>query len=115
MAQQVKPSEQAMAIGAGGSDMVAEAALVRSTATAERADCLSANPLAAQIPIELDVAVPVRGFRVRNLLALGRGTVIGSTWLQGEDLPLAARGSQLAWSEFEVIDQKLAVRITRLI
>ena len=29
-------------------------------------------------------------------------------------MPLGAPGAQLAWSEFEVIDQRLAVRITRL-
>lgn len=64
----------------------------------------------ARIPIELDVAVPIRNFRVRNLLDLERGQVIESIWQQGEDLPLAAPGTQLAWSEFEVVDQKLAVR-----
>ena len=30
-------------------------------------------------------------------------------------MPLAARGAQLAWTEFEVVDQNLAVRITRLV
>jgi hypothetical protein len=34
--------------------------------------------------------------------------------VEGEDMPLGARGTQLAWTEFEVVDQKLAVRITRL-
>jgi hypothetical protein len=29
-------------------------------------------------------------------------------------LPLAAGDVQLAWSEFEVLDTKLAVRVTRL-
>lgn len=67
-----------------------------------------------RIPVEVDVAVPIRKFRVRNLLALDRGQVIETQWLDGDDLPLGARGAQLAWTEFEVIDQKLAVRITRL-
>jgi len=52
---------------------------------------------------------------VRNLLTLTSGTVIASKWVNGDDLPLAARGAQLAWTEFEVIDQLLAVRITRLV
>jgi flagellar motor switch protein FliN len=64
--------------------------------------------------VELDVAIPVRDFRVRNLLVLEPGQVIETQWQQGEDMPLAAGSAQLAWSEFEVIDSRLAVRITRL-
>lgn len=66
------------------------------------------------LPVELDVAVPVRKFRVRNLLALEPGQLIESQWGNGEDVPLASGEVQLAWSEFEVIDAQLAVRITRL-
>jgi flagellar motor switch protein FliN/FliY len=73
------------------------------------------NPRVFRLPIGVDVAIPIRKFRVRNLLALTVGAVIPSQWGQGEDLPLAARGAQLAWAEFEVVDQKLAVRITRLV
>lgn len=95
--------------------MAAEASLVKSAAPAEGSTGILADSVALRIPIEVDVSVPIRNFRVRNLLALDKGHVIESLWMQGEDLPLAARDSQLAWSEFEVIDQKLAVRITRLI
>ena len=66
------------------------------------------------LAVELDVAVPVRNFRVRNLLALAPGQLIESQWGNGEDVPLASGEVQLAWSEFEVIDAQLAVRITRL-
>jgi flagellar motor switch protein FliN/FliY len=71
--------------------------------------------ITGRIPIEIDVAIPIRDFRVRKLLALAPGQVIATLWAEGEDMPLAARGAQLAWTEFEVIDQKLAVRITRLL
>ncbi len=74
-------------------------------------------PLGAPVsllPVELDVAVPVRKFRVRNLLALEPGQLIESKWGNGDDVPLASGEVQLAWSEFEVIDTQLAVRITRL-
>jgi len=67
-----------------------------------------------RLPVELDVSVPVRNFRVRNLLALEPSDLIESVWGQGEDVPLAAGRVQLAWSEFEVIDTQLAVRVTRL-
>ena len=68
----------------------------------------------ARLPVELDVAVPVRDFRVRHLLALAPGQVIESQWSHGDDLPLAAGDVQLAWSEFEVVETRLAVRVTRL-
>jgi flagellar motor switch protein FliN/FliY len=68
----------------------------------------------ARLPVELEVAVPVRDFRVRNLLSLEPGQVIETQWGHGEDLPLSAGDVQLAWSEFEVVDTQLAVRLTRL-
>ncbi len=72
------------------------------------------SPPVAHLPVEIDVAIPVRGFRVRDLLTLGTGAVISTQWINGEDLPLQAGKVQLAWSEFEVVDTQLAVRITRL-
>ena len=68
----------------------------------------------SRLPVELDVAVPVRDFRVRNLLARETGPIIETEWAHGEDMPLAAGDVQLAWSEFEVVENQLAVRITRL-
>jgi len=68
----------------------------------------------ARLPVELNVVVPVRNFRVRNLLALDPGQVVESYWSHGEDLPLTSGAVQLAWSEFEVVDTRLAVRVTRL-
>ncbi|HUA91378.1 MAG TPA: FliM/FliN family flagellar motor C-terminal domain-containing protein [Terracidiphilus sp.] len=68
----------------------------------------------ARLPVELDVVVPIRDFRVRHLLALVPGQVVESRWRNREDVPLTAGHVQLAWSEFEVIDSQLAVRVTRL-
>jgi hypothetical protein len=66
------------------------------------------------MPVELDVAIPIPDFRVRNLLALAPGQLIESRWGNGEDVPLASAAVQVAWTEFEVIESRLAVRITRL-
>ncbi|HEY3703653.1 MAG TPA: FliM/FliN family flagellar motor switch protein [Terracidiphilus sp.] len=68
----------------------------------------------ARLPVEVEVAVPVRDFRVRNLLALELGVVVGSRWSHGDDLPLSAGEVQLAWLEFEVVANTLAARITRI-
>jgi flagellar motor switch/type III secretory pathway protein FliN len=107
--QQARTSEASM------QDISAEVELVPSAMQLrDGSEAGSLNANVAQIPIEIDVAVPIRNFRVRNLLALTTGQAIGTEWVEGEDLPLGGRGAQLAWTEFEVIDQKLAVRITRL-
>jgi flagellar motor switch protein FliN/FliY len=92
-----------------------EAALVPSVYPSLQHDTLQLDPRLARLAVELDVSIPAREFRVRNLLALEPGQVIRTQWQQGEDMPLAARGAHLAWSEFEVIDSRLAVRIARLV
>lgn len=71
--------------------------------------------LAAKLPLQLDLRVPLPSFRVQNLLALEKGQVIESAWPHTEDLPLWSGGVHLVWTEFEVVDQKLAVRVTRLV
>jgi flagellar motor switch/type III secretory pathway protein FliN len=68
----------------------------------------------ARLPVELDVSVAVRGFRVRDLLTLEAGRLIESRWGSGIDVPLAAGGVELAQSEFEMVETRMAVRITRL-
>ena len=75
---------------------------------------LRLSPRFARLPVELEVVVPVRDFRVRSLLALVPGEVIETRWGHGEDLPLSSGDLQLAWSEFEIVDSRLAVRVTRL-
>lgn len=95
--------------------MAAEAALVQSSAISAGDGATGMNPRMYLLPVEIDVSVPVRKFRIRDLLTLQEGSVIASQWVQGDDLPLAAPGTQLAWTEFEVVEQKLAVRITRLV
>ncbi len=87
--------------------------LIPAAPAAENEDAQLRTPV-ARLPVELDVVVPIREFRVRHLLVLAPGQVIESSWRHGEDVPLAAGDVQLAWSEFEVIDAQLAVRVTRL-
>lgn len=67
-----------------------------------------------RLPVSLIVSVPVREFRVKNLLSIAAGALIETQWNHGEDIPLASGDVQLAWSEFEVVDARLAVRVTRL-
>ena len=94
-----------------------------ATATAESPAPESATPaglaidaesVVARLPVEVEVGVPVRDFRVRNLLTLEPGVIVGSQWNHGDDLPLCAGEVQLAWIEFEVVVSSLAARITRI-
>ena len=110
-------SQMAQAVSPGGpllNDAGAVTALVPSDPSEQLADGIDLEGPIARLPVEIDVAVPVRGFRVRNLLALRPGTIVASQWPHGEDLPVTAGDQPLAWSEFEVVDSHLAVRITRL-
>lgn len=93
----------------------AEQALVPAPQALETALLVPPHTHVARLPVEVDVAIPIRDFRVRNLLTLHPGTVVESQWVHGEDMPLGSRDVQLAWSEFEVVDAHLAVRITRLV
>jgi hypothetical protein len=89
-------------------------ALVPSTPNTAEAAGLDLDGPLSKLPVELDVGVPIRDFRVRNLLALEPGVLVPSRWGQSDDLPVLSGNQTLAWSEFEVVDTHLAVRLTRL-
>lgn len=109
----IPPPAQEPALPAEVQESPSEGALV-TTPALHHHEPLKLSPAVSRLPVELDVAVPVPKFRVRDLINLEHGQVIASVWGHGEDLPLAAGDVQLAWSEFEVVDTQLAVRVTRL-
>jgi flagellar motor switch protein FliN/FliY len=95
----------------------AEAAIVathRAAAEGEN-DAPALPPSMAHLPVQLNVAIPLPKFRVRDLLALTKGAVLETGWLPSDDVPLWCGKVQLVWLEFEVVDQDLAVRVTRLV
>jgi hypothetical protein len=102
----------------GGEDGDASAALL--TRGDNESAAFWANPTIppdspfAGLPLQLDVTVPIPSFRVDDLLALEKGAVLESQWPHTEDVPVWCGGTQLAWTEFEVVEQKLAVRLTRV-
>ncbi|MFZ0274847.1 MAG: FliM/FliN family flagellar motor C-terminal domain-containing protein [Acidobacteriaceae bacterium] len=66
------------------------------------------------LAMQLDVLVKVHSFRVQDLLSMEKGTVVETEHEHAQDVPLRCGGALLMWSEFEVLDQQLAVRVTRL-
>jgi flagellar motor switch protein FliM len=71
-------------------------------------------PMISRLPMKLAVSIPLSGFRVRDLLRLACGQTIESAWPTTEDVPLKAGEIQVSWNEFEVVDQHIALRLTRL-
>jgi len=70
--------------------------------------------LLQRLPMRLTAGVPLPRFRVRDLLALRPGQTLNSNWLSTDDVPLKIGSVQLSWSEFEVVEQQMAIRLTRL-
>ena len=109
------PAQSLGEVAASGAGLAPHPGIsVGEMSSAEETASLRLSPPLARLPVELEVVVPVREFRVRDLLALLPGEVIETQWGHGEDIPLSAGDVQLAWSEFEVVDSRLAVRVTRL-
>jgi len=72
-------------------------------------------PMISRLPVMLGVNIPLTGFRVCDLLALEPGQTILSKWVATEEVPLKVGTLQLSWGEFEVVDDVMALRLTRLL
>ena len=68
----------------------------------------------ANLPCHLTVDLPVPEFTVGQLAGLTTDTVVDSHWSVSQDVPLRVNGELVALSEFEVLGDKLAVRVTEL-
>jgi flagellar motor switch/type III secretory pathway protein FliN len=66
------------------------------------------------LPCQLALEIPLINFTVGDLLRLGKGSIVGTACPSTSDIPLRANGLLIAWSEFEVIGNRLALRITEL-
>lgn len=114
-------TEQATASSAGSAANAEAALLVQGgpkdgggPSSDELRHRLSEGSPLCGLPMQLDVTIPIPSFRVQNLLALEKGAVVESNWAHSEDVPVWCGGAQLVWAEFEVVERKLAVRVTRL-
>jgi len=66
------------------------------------------------LPCVLTVEISVPDFKVTDLVELAPGRIIVTRWTVGLDVPLLINGELVAWSEFEVVQTRLAVRLTEL-
>jgi flagellar motor switch/type III secretory pathway protein FliN len=66
------------------------------------------------LPCTLALDIPVVKFTVGGLLNLAVGSVVETAYHQSSDLPLRVNGQLVGWTEFEVVGERLAVRLTDL-
>jgi len=85
------------------------------TAVASTMETHPAWATISSFPALLSVGVLFHQLRVRNLLALQTGQIIGTSWNCSDDVPLRLGGVQLAWGEFDVQNGRIALRLTHLV
>jgi len=66
------------------------------------------------LPCILALDLPVVNFTVGDLLNLTKGSIVETAYHQSSDLPLRVNGQLVGWTEFEVVGERLAVRLTDL-
>jgi flagellar motor switch/type III secretory pathway protein FliN len=64
------------------------------------------------LPCTLTLEVPVVGFTIGDLLALKEGSIVETACYHTSDVPLRVNQLLIGWTEFDVIGDRLAVRIT---
>jgi flagellar motor switch/type III secretory pathway protein FliN len=64
------------------------------------------------LPCNLTVEIPVVRFTIENLLSLTIGSIVSTACHHTSDVPLRVNQLLIGWTEFDVIGDHLAVRIT---
>ena len=87
------------------------AALVATSGPSIAFDPQNWGPM-LELPCELTLDLLVPKFTVGDLLRLQPGAVLETAWANGNDVPVRVNGELIAWAEFEVLGNRLAVRLT---
>lgn len=74
------------------------------------------NPIEAYhwLQCKASAEIPVPKFTVGDLLALRKGSVVQTATRVADDVPLRVNKILLGWGRFEVLGDRLALRITEL-
>jgi flagellar motor switch/type III secretory pathway protein FliN len=64
------------------------------------------------LPCTLSLELPVVRFTIADLLKLTKGSIVETACHHTSDVPLRVNRVLIGWTEFEVISDRLAVRIT---
>lgn len=76
----------------------------------------ASDPWAGFLHVSTIVAVDaaIVGLTVRELFRLERGSIVATAQPVESNVPLRAGGSLIGWGEFQVVGEKLAVRVAEL-
>jgi len=72
-------------------------------------------PEVLELPCRLCVALDIPQFTIRDLLSLHVNSVINTQRGEGAHVPVLVNGVMVGWAEFDVIDNRLAVRLTEML
>jgi len=92
---------------------VTEAA-ARSTpaAPAPKPDDGWAGLLRISLPVAIEA--PIVGLTVRELFRLEKGSLVATSQSTEANVPVRAGGALIGWGEFQVVGDKLSVRVAEL-
>jgi flagellar motor switch/type III secretory pathway protein FliN len=82
---------------------------IAPAAAAPENDLLDSMPW---LPCTVSLDVPVLRFTIGDLLALKPGSIVETACHHTSDVPLRVNQLLIGWTEFEVIGDRLAARIT---
>lgn len=68
-----------------------------------------------ELPCHLSVEVKIPNFTVGDLLRLAVSSVLDTRHHDGSHVPVRVNGQMIGWAEFDVINDRLAVRLTELV
>ena len=68
-----------------------------------------------EVRCRLTAELSVNGFTVRDLLLLQKGSVVNSRQSTRARITVRANGSAIALAEFEVLDNRLGVRLAEIV
>ena len=72
-------------------------------------------PEALELPCHLCVSLEIPNFTVRDLLSLSINSLVDTQRREGAHVPVLVNSVMVGWAEFDVIDGRLAVRMTEMI
>ncbi len=88
--------------------------MIESSSTPPPPPQPDAESLFPWLPCRLSLEIPALHFTVGDLLWLKPGSIVETIYHQSSDLPLHVNGQLVGWTEFEVVGERLAVRLTDL-
>jgi flagellar motor switch/type III secretory pathway protein FliN len=69
---------------------------------------------AGWLPCRISVDLPLGRFTLGDLLRLDVGAILETKNADGDDVPVMVNEQLIGWAEFEIVGQRVAVRMTEM-